>query len=77
MKRLIEIIFKDLELSKLKAEERLERLMNDIDIDINVKVNETKQILTEISSINQMVVLWTSYIAESLTPPALNNEIKQ
>ena len=78
MKRLIEIIFKDLELSKLKAEERLERLMNDVEIDIDVKVSETKQILTEISSINEIVKLWTSYVADSLTPPAMtiNEELK-
>ena len=74
MERLIEIIFKDLELSKLKAEERLERLMNTIDIDVEMKIGETKEILAEIASINQMAALWTSYVAKSLTPPALNND---
>ena len=78
MDRLIEIIFKDLELSKLKCEERMEKVINS-DIDITQKVISIKSVLEEIVLINNTISLWTSYVAKSLADPTIineNNEVK-
>ena len=60
--RLISIILTDLATDKLKAEEKLQRLINDKgDIDENIK--KIKSVLREIVVIDQMINKWKDYTA--------------
>ena len=72
--RIIERILTDLANDKVKAEESLQRLINDKDADVDYQVDSIKQKLKEIVEIDQMIVKWRSYTAPQPQSENNNNE---
>lgn len=69
--RTINIILMELGLDKLKAEDKLEKLVNSND-DIGAKTKEIKSILREIVMIDEMIKKWQEYMPGE--EPKNNNE---
>jgi len=71
--RMIEIILAELASDKLKTEEKLQRLINSNESDIESLVDEIKESLAEIVKIETMISKWNSYTAPSVNTPSANN----
>jgi hypothetical protein len=71
--RMIEIILAELASDKLKAEEKLQRLINSSESNIEYLVDEIKESLAEIVKIETMISKWNSYTAPSANAPSANN----
>lgn len=69
--RLIQIVLNDLNNDKLKAEEELERVINDKSIDIDNKLVTIKLLLSKINNCNQMIITWAAYTV--VQPESENN----
>jgi len=59
--RIINIVLTDLASSKLKAEEKLQRLLNDKDSDLDNLLIQIKNELKEIALIEMMISKWNDY----------------
>jgi hypothetical protein len=59
--RIINIVLTDLASSKLKAEEKLQRLLNNKDSDLDDVLGEIKNQLREISLLETMITKWNDY----------------
>jgi len=59
--RIINIVLTDLASSKLKAEEKLQRLLNNKDSDLDDVLVEIKNQLREISLLETMITKWNDY----------------
>jgi flagellar hook-basal body complex protein FliE len=59
--RIINIVLTDLASSKLKAEEKLQRLLNNKDSDLDDVLVEIKKQLREISLLETMITKWNDY----------------
>ena len=57
----INVIISELTNRKLKNEERLQRIINSKDEDVNLVVNKTINILTDIVTIDSMITKWVEY----------------
>ncbi len=66
--RMIEIILTELASDKLKAEERLQRLINDTTIDVVDQTDEIKSALDEVVRVDNMIAKWRSYTATPQQP---------
>lgn len=71
--RMIEIILAELASDKLKAEEKLQRLINSNGSDVELLTNNIKESLAEIVKIETMISKWNSYTAPSVNSPGVNN----
>lgn len=69
--RIIQIILTDLANDKMKAEEGLQRLINDKEIDVDSQVLAIKEKLKEIADIDNMIGKWQAYTAP--TEQSINN----
>lgn len=67
--RMIELILTELASDKIKAEEKLQRLINNNGIDVDDQVEEIKLTLAEVVKIDQMINKWKAYT----TPNTDNN----
>ena len=59
--RIINIVLTDLASSKLKAEEKLQRLLNDKDSDLDNTLIQIKNELKEIALLEIMISKWNDY----------------
>jgi hypothetical protein len=59
--RIVEIVLNELNSDVLKNEEKLQRLINNNDVDIDTNVKEIKATLKEITNLQVMVEKWKSY----------------
>lgn len=59
--RIINIVLTDLASSKLKAEEKLQRLLNDKDSDLDNTLIQIKNELKEIALLEMMISKWNDY----------------
>ena len=71
MDRLIQIITTELISDRLKAEEEMERIVNDITIDTEAKIKRIKNELSNLAIINQMASIWTTF--NDVAPETNNN----
>lgn len=67
MNRLIQIVNAELALDRLKAEEELERIINDGTMTIETKVPFIKSILTKLVGNNHMASMWATYTVVAAT----------
>jgi hypothetical protein len=73
MDRLIQIVNADLLADRLKAEDELERIINDATIDVHTKVTLIKSQLSKLVNYNQMASMWLSYT--NVEPKSEQNNI--
>lgn len=59
--RIIEIVLSELSSDVLKNEEKLQRLINNNDVDVEANVKEIKSTLKEITNLQIMIEKWKSY----------------
>tara|TARA_Y100000389_G_C17073674_1_gene323230 strand:+ start:203 stop:433 length:231 start_codon:yes stop_codon:yes gene_type:complete len=59
--RIVEIVLNELNSDVLKNEEKLQRLINNNDVDIETNVKEIKATLKEITNLQVMIEKWKSY----------------
>lgn len=59
--RIIEIVLSELSSDVLKNEEKLQRLINNNDVDVETNVKEIKSTLKEITNLQIMIEKWKSY----------------
>jgi len=71
--RIFDIIKSELNADKLKAEEELERVINDKSLETNDKVVTIKKLLREVTQIELSFEKWETYITGDETE---NNKIK-
>ena len=60
--RFVEIVLKDIQLDKMKAEEELEVVINNLTIDINTRVVCIKNLLGKIIDCSNKIECWVGYI---------------
>jgi hypothetical protein len=65
--RIIQLVTSSLALDKMKAEEKLQSVINSND-DIDKKLNKIKKILSEVVNIDNMIRKWMEYL-----PPEESN----
>lgn len=70
-RRIVDIILSDFTINKLKLEEELQRILNDSNIEVEVKIKKVKKILKKMALIEKMFELWISYCQELINN---NNE---
>jgi len=59
--RIVEIVLSELSSDVLKNEEKLQRLKNNNDVDVETNVKEIKSTLKEITNLQIMIEKWKSY----------------
>jgi len=59
--RIVEIVLSELSSDVLKNEEKLQRLINNNDVDVETNVKEIKSTLKEITNLQIMIEKWKSY----------------
>lgn len=59
--RIIQLVTTSLALEKMKAEEKLQSVINS-NIDVDDKLNKIKEILSEIVNIDNMIRKWSEYL---------------
>jgi flagellar motor switch protein FliM len=59
--RIVEIVLSELSSDVLKSEEKLQRLINNNDVDVETNVKEIKSTLKEITNLQIMIEKWKSY----------------
>lgn len=59
--RIVEIVLSELSSDVLKNEEKLQRLINNNDVDVDENVKEIKSTLKEITNLQIMIEKWKSY----------------
>ena len=59
--RIVEIVLTELSSDVLKNEEKLQRLINNNDVDVETNVKEIKSTLKEITNLQIMIEKWKSY----------------
>jgi hypothetical protein len=59
--RIVEIVLSELSSDVLKSEEKLQRLINNNDVDVDENVKEIKSTLKEITNLQIMIEKWKSY----------------
>ena len=59
--RIVEIVLTELSSDVLKNEEKLQRLINNNDVDVDENVKEIKSTLKEITNLQIMIEKWKSY----------------
>ena len=63
--RIVEIVLNELSSDILKNEEKLQRLINNNDVDVDENVKEIKSTLKEITNLQIMIEKWKSYTSTS------------
>jgi hypothetical protein len=59
--RIVEIVLTELSSDVLKNEEKLQRLINNNDVDVDENVKEIKSTLKEVTNLQIMIEKWKSY----------------
>lgn len=59
--RIVEIVLSELSSDVLKSEEKLQRLINNNDVDVETNVKEIKSTLKEVTNLQIMIEKWKSY----------------
>jgi len=59
--RIVEIVLTELSSDVLKNEEKLQRLINNNDVNVDENVKEIKSTLKEITNLQIMIEKWKSY----------------
>ena len=62
---MIEIVLSELSSDILKNEEKLQRLINNNDVDVDTNIKEIKSTLKEITNLQIMIEKWKSYTSTS------------
>lgn len=75
--RIVEIVLNELNSDVLKNEEKLQRLINNNDVDIETNVKEIKATLKEITNLQVMIEKWKSYTTLSNGDIENNNNNNQ
>tara|TARA_B100000927_G_C16440040_1_gene459364 strand:+ start:867 stop:1094 length:228 start_codon:yes stop_codon:yes gene_type:complete len=60
--RVLEIVLRELASDVLKNEEKLQRLINSNDGDLDKSIEKIKSLLKEITQLEDMIEKWKSYI---------------
>lgn len=60
--RMLEIVLRELASDVLKNEEKLQRLINNNDADLDKSIEDIKSTLKEITHLEVMIEKWKSYI---------------
>jgi|TARA_R110001592_G_scaffold217776_1_gene471617 hypothetical protein len=60
--RILEIVLRELASDVLRNEEKLQRLINNNDSDLDKSINDIKSLLKEITQLEDMIEKWKSYI---------------
>lgn len=68
--RLLEIVLLELTTDKLKLEEKLERIINSRDAEVDFQLNIIKDTLRKITEIESMIIKFNSYMSND----SVNNE---
>ena len=71
--RILEIVLRELASDVLKNEEKLQRLINNNDGDLDESINNIKSLLKEITQLEDMIEKWKSYI-EPMSDKNNNND---